>query len=113
MFAVYETATGRLVSVSDVLADPLPAGLTAVDVGAAVDFRTQVWDEAGKTFIARPAPVWIDRLDDLRAMTGVTALWNSLNAAQKTVLANALIKLLGNARYRKASQPVEVQPVEV
>lgn len=111
-YAIYETATGRLVSLGNMIADPLPQDLTAVDIGTAVDLRGQMWDAASKAFVARPAPVLIDRLDDLRAMTGVPALWASLSAAQKLVLGNAIIKLLGGARYRKASQPVEVQPVE-
>ena len=111
-YAIYETATGRLVSLGDVVASPLPQGLTAVDIGRAVDLRDQVWDQASKAFIARPAPVLIDRLEDVKAMTGMAVLWSSLSAAQKLVLGNAIIKLLGGARYRKASQPVEVQTVE-
>lgn len=107
-YAVYETATGRLHSIGDQVANPLPDGLTAAPLASAPDLSNVMWDNVARAFTSRPAPVLIDRLDDLRAMTGVQALWNSLNAVQKTVLANALIKLLGAARYRKAGQPVEV-----
>lgn len=104
---------GRLVSVGTVLADPLPPGMTAVDLGAtAPDFRASMWDETTRLFVARPAPLLVDRLDDLRAMPGVQALWNSLSGAQKLVLGNALITLLGGARYRKANHPTTVQEVE-
>ena len=109
-YAIYETATGRLVSLGDVLAQPLPQNLTAVDIGTAVDLRAQMWDEGTRTFIARPAKVLVDRLDDLRAQPGMAAFWNSLTGAQKTVLANALIKVFGKLRYRAANQSVVMGP---
>lgn len=110
-YAVHD-GNGRLVSVGEVLTDNLPADLTAVQLQAAPDFRSSMWDEATRSFVARPMPVLIDRLDDLRAMAGVQALWNSLNATQRQTLANALIALLGGARYRKASQSVAVRDME-
>lgn len=111
-YAVYETTTGRLVSIGDQVADPLPDGLIAAELASAPDLRSVMWDNVARAFTNRPAPVLVDRLDDLRAMPGVTALWNSLNGTQKTVLANALIALLGGARYRKSGQPVAVREVE-
>lgn len=111
-YAVHD-ANGKLVSVGTRLADNLPNGLTVVNLGEAdPDLRLTMWDETTRMFIARPLPVLIDRLDDLRAMTGVQVLWNSLSGAQKLVLANALIALLGGARYRKSGQPVAVREVE-
>lgn len=109
-YAIYETATGRLVSLGNVLGDHLPDNLTVIDIGTAPDLRLVVWDEGTRTFIQRPAKVLVDRLDDLRAQPGMTAFWNSLTGAQKTVLANALITVFGKLRYRAQYQPVSMGP---
>jgi hypothetical protein len=62
MNAVYETATGRLVSVGTVVASPLPAGLTSVVLSPA-DAQgllngSRRWDAATRAVVATPG--WID-----------------------------------------------------
>ena len=105
-WAVYETATGRLVSQGTRLADPLPAGLTAVDLGTR-PADSLMWDSAQRIMVARPAKVLVDRLQDLLDFyPDFAAVWNSLSAARKTQIRTALIAFLGRQRYRNQSAPV-------
>ena len=53
LFAVYDTATGALVSTGSVVANPLPAGLAVLDISA-VDMAASVWDDATRTMIPTP-----------------------------------------------------------
>jgi hypothetical protein len=59
VYAVHTTDTGQLVSVGTVVADPLPAGLTATALsagdGQALRDGTGTWDAATRAVI--PAPV--------------------------------------------------------
>lgn len=107
-YLVYETDTGRLDSQGTVLASPLRANLTAVDVGTR-PADNQMWNESSRTIIARPAKVLIDRLDDLsndaRFSDFLTA-FQSLNTVNRQRLRNVLIFLLGSQRYRVQSEEV-------
>jgi hypothetical protein len=49
--AIYNSATGALVSIGTVLADPLPAGLVALDVGETMPDGD--WSSATLSFVAR------------------------------------------------------------
>ncbi|GHF71299.1 hypothetical protein [Seohaeicola zhoushanensis] len=55
--AVFETATGKLRSVGTVVADPLPEGLSVVDLAGRPD-GAMLWNEATQAFdVPAPAPV--------------------------------------------------------
>lgn len=105
--ALYDVATGRLISVGDVVADALPDGLAALPLaGSPAD--SDMWDAATRSFVARPAKVLVDRLQDLLSDADFAAAWASLSAAQRTRLRTALIRLLGRQRYRAASKAQEL-----
>lgn len=53
--ALYNTTTGRLISIADRFVDPLPGG-TAVRTLASPPRPTVVWDETARAFVPRPAP---------------------------------------------------------
>lgn len=57
---LYNTATGASVSIGTVIADPLPAGLTALPLtdeqGEGLQNGTLKWDEATRTLIPTPPP---------------------------------------------------------
>ena len=108
-FAIHEIATGRLKSMGSVIADPLPAGLTAVDI-VNPPLDSEMWDEATKTFIARPPKVLADRLEDLKARPAFRTFWQSLNQQQKDTLITALKWLLGRARWRNQSGSQVIDP---
>lgn len=57
---VYFTETGKAFSIGTVLADPLPAGLTALPLtdeqGEGLQNGTLKWDEATRTLVPTPPP---------------------------------------------------------
>ena len=109
-FAVFETVTGRLHSVGEVLADPLPDWLESVIISDKPD-ETVMWDQNTRQFIARPPKVLIDRLQDILTdpnFSEFQIVWNALSTARKTQLRNAMIRLLGPARFRNPTESVEI-----
>jgi hypothetical protein len=106
-FAVYESGTGRLVSVAQTVADPLPAGLAAAELGQR-PADSQMWDTTTRTFVARPAKVIVDRLQDLADDPELSAVWTRLTATQRTALRNRLIRLLGQYRFRSQATGVDL-----
>jgi hypothetical protein len=105
--AVIDDATGRLVSLGQVVADPLPAGLVAQDLpGRPAD--SQMWDEATRSFVPRPPKVLVDRIQDLADDPALVAVWTRLTAVQRTALRNRLVQLLGPHRFRSQSTPVDL-----
>jgi hypothetical protein len=57
---LYNSATGASVSIGTVIADPLPAGITALPLsdteGEGLQNGSLKWDEATRTLIATPPP---------------------------------------------------------
>ena len=107
-WVVFETATGRLVSTGSVLAEPLPAGLTATDLGAR-PADTLMWDAATRTHVARPAKVLVDRLQDLIDDPVLAEVWSRLTANQRTILRNRVVALLGRQRWRVVTETVNLE----
>jgi hypothetical protein len=107
--AIYETVSGQLVSVGQVVAEPLPDGLTDL-VLTDQPPDTQMWDPVTHTYIARPVKVRVDRLDDLQShpsFADFLTAYQSLSVANRTRLRNALILLLGRYRFRNQSESPE------
>jgi hypothetical protein len=67
-----------------------------------------MWDETTTSFVDRPAKVLIDRLQDLTDDPALAAVWTRLTVAQRTVLRNRLVALLGSQRIRGSSEPVNL-----
>lgn len=105
---LYETATGRLLSEAE--ADVAPTTVAGVTVlsRAARAADTEMWDPATFAFVARPAKVLVDRLDDLNNDPDLAAVWTRLTVAQRTALRNRLVRLLGYRRYRGSGEPVDL-----
>ena len=57
---LYNTTTGESVSIGTVIADPLPAGITALPLtdaeGEGMQNGTLIWDAASRALIATPPP---------------------------------------------------------
>lgn len=104
--ALYDTDTGRLVSVGQIVSDPLPAGLTAVTLPDRPQ-DSEMWDAPSRAFVARPAKVLVDRLAELLTdprYADFQDVWANIPAARRTALRNAMIRLLGRHRFRNAAE---------
>lgn len=102
---------GTLLSVGDRDADAPPPGVIRVSVASDPRDPALMYAPATRTLVARPAKVVADRLQDVLSdprFAEFATVWNSLSAANKTRLRNALILLLGRQRYRSAGESVEV-----
>lgn len=84
-YAVYETATGRLKSLGTVLANPMPVEFT-VQVLAAEPASDQMWDEATRTFVPRPAKIILDLVDKIMADADLSTLNATARTRIRTVL---------------------------
>lgn len=110
-FAFINTNTGALLSLGTMIVTPLPVNTTMLTLAIDPTDPQFMYDQATRTFIARPATVLIDRLQDIvtnPAYQDLIDVWNSLNPANRNKLRNALIKLLGRQRWRGASEVVEL-----
>ena len=105
--AIFDSATGRLLSVGDILGD-IPAGAATLVLAGEPDLRTQVWDEASRSFISRPAKVLVDRIQELRDDPVLSAVWTRLTANQQTALRNRLVAFVGGMRFRSPSEPTNL-----
>lgn len=79
-YAVVDNATGEAMSFGTQLADPLPAGMSAVEIAHQPDEHDR-WDPATRALVARTAidpVVKHKRLRDLRAKG-----WTNLTLAEK------------------------------
>jgi len=109
--AIYVAATGRLVSVGEIVVSPLPGALTDLVLAGEPNLSNQVWDTTTKTFITRPGKVLIDRLDDLQSnpnYNDLQAALATLSAPNRTVVRNAFGRLLNRVRFRTPGEPVEI-----
>ena len=97
--AIVEESSGRLLSTGSVVAPILPIGVIAIPINGPPD-SDQMWNEQTQQFVARPPKVFIDRLDDLRARSGVANALQALAAPQRQAIVDAFIWLLGRRRYR-------------
>jgi hypothetical protein len=105
-FYIYDIATGRLLSETDT-APQLAGGRAAVERASRAE-STVMWDETTTSFVDRPAKVLIDRLQDLTDDPALAAVWTRLTVAQRTVLRNRLVALLGSQRMRGSEAPVNL-----
>lgn len=110
-YAIYNTTSGFLYSVGTVITQPLRPGTTSLEL-AGEPTPAVMWDESTRNFIPRPPKVLIDRLQDIITHADYAdfkEVWDALNAARKEKVRNGLVRLLGRARWRNASESITVQ----
>lgn len=98
-FAIVEESTGRLISTGSVIAPVLPLGIIAIPISGPPD-PDQMWNAQTQQFVARPPKVLIDRLDDIRARSGIIATLQAITPDQRQIIMDTFIWLLGNRRFR-------------
>lgn len=115
--ALIDKASGDLVSVGTVLAADAAERFDVLDLGdERPDGEAAIWDRDSRSFVARPAPVLLDRLDDVEARLqsdpDFRAVWDNLSAARRTQvragIRAVLAVLLGARRFRREGERVEV-----
>jgi len=107
-FMLYETTTGRPISLSSVEVAILRPGTTSLDIGTKPD-GSVMWDEVSKTMIPRPPKVFVDRMTDLRSRPNFMAIFNSLTARQQNDLTNDIIFILGSERFRSEDDTPDIR----
>jgi hypothetical protein len=108
-YAVYDVASGRLVSQGSVAPDnDLPEGQRTKVFEVAPTQNTQ-WEDGSLTFTARPAKVLVDRLGDLltgSAYADFQEAYALLLPSHQQKVQDALVRLLGKERFRNPSEGV-------
>jgi hypothetical protein len=91
-FAVYEDATGVLLSVGTVISSPLAAGLVAVFVGTVDPIQNNmIWDSTRRMFMpAPPDPAQRDLALEIRNHATLSALSVSARTAVLTAATDIL-----------------------
>lgn len=105
--AIFDQASGRLISVGDVVGS-LPSGVSTLTLAGPPDLATQMWDETSRSFVSRPAKVFVDRIQDLADDPVLSTVWSRLTAAQRTTLRNRLVTLLGKYRFHSTSSSTDL-----
>ena len=105
-YAVYEAATGRLVSEGTVVANPLPPGLVLKIVPKPDD--SAMWNQSSLDFVPRPAIVMVDRVVDFSEDPTIKSIFLKLPLEDRQALRSALAVLLGRRRFRFADQAKEL-----
>jgi hypothetical protein len=106
-YGLIDATTGELLSIgTEAMFDSgdvskVPPGHQRRDFGASKpDLATQMWDAATRTWIARPAPVVIDRITDIQnlllANSNFSTTYNTLTTARKNALIAGLRAVLSD-----------------
>jgi hypothetical protein len=107
---LYDTASGRLRGES--LTPPDAAVVAALNGTVLVlDARAldaQMWDTATRAFVARPAKVLVDRMDDIAADARWDGIRTRLTAPQRDTLVALITELLGTRRFRRTDDPAVI-----
>jgi hypothetical protein len=109
-YAVYDRATGRLVSTGTVLGDF--GDEYEVSEYADRPDRDTRWDATTKTFVPLPDDHVVDRIQDLANHPYAAEVWSRLTVAQRQKLRKIFIWLLGTHRYRTPTEEVALDPDE-
>lgn len=110
-YAYIDDANGALLSLSQIQFT-VASGISVVQLSIDPTDPQWMYDQAQRLFVARPAKVIIDRLQDMLTdpnYADFVTVWNNLTAARKTLLRNMLIRLLGGKRFRAAGETVELE----
>lgn len=96
-YAIVRTSDSELVSVATVLAEPLPKDLETIPLDHPPDWSAEIWDNATKSLIPRPAPPPPkDRVDDIMADSKLVGLLSpTKDDMRQAIIAN----LPDDARY--------------
>jgi hypothetical protein len=108
-YAVFDTTTGALISITDDISGGLPGG---VDYIVVADWPMYapfiVWDPTLRLFVPIPVIVMIDRVTDLVGDASCAAAWAALSADQSQALQTRIRQMLGPFRWRLDYQDIDL-----
>ena len=113
-YAYCDASNGRLISTATEPNPNVPEGVSEIELAGLPQLKEVMWDDASRSFAARPskASVAVDRLQELVTHPSFAddfrLAWQALSAAQRNLLRNGLIRLLGRHRFRNPSETVEI-----
>ncbi len=107
--AVYRVSDGVLLGCGTVLPDRLPDGSATRTYLERPDQGTR-WDPSTLDFVPVPAPVYVDRLQDLVNHPYLSSVWSRLTVAQRQQMRRTMVWLLGSRRYREPLEDVAIDP---
>jgi hypothetical protein len=105
-FSIYVTATGELKAHTSILPEQIDPAWTVIDHGETRQDQDNLWNVATRTWTPRPAPIVIDRLQDLANHPYAADIWTRLTVAQRTKLRKLFVWLLGTRRLRGQTEPI-------
>ena len=105
-FAIYEIATGRLESLTTIVAGQLRPELAVKGLGVTPPPDTEMWDESTLIFVPRPARTLVDRLDDFRAELGDVP--SRLSVPDNNTVEQAFLTVVGNLRFRGPGEAIDM-----
>ena len=109
--AIFETPSGKLVSIASVWTAPTPPGLDFVEYAERPDVDGVMWDEATTDWVPRPPKIRIDRMDDLEAhptFLQFQQVFDTLTNQQKAKVRNAIRMMLGTEQFRNVTQGIRI-----
>ena len=110
-WTIYRIADGACLGHTSVLPDTLPPGSATVTHADRQDQGIgygAFWDPINLVWTPRPAPVMVDRLQDLANHPYAAEVWQRLTPAQRVKLRRILVWLLGGQRLRRETDPVAI-----
>ena len=112
-WTLYEIATGVCRAHTSVLPQSIDPLLAVVDHGSARQDQTKRWNTTTRAWdITIPAPVTVDRLQDLVNHPYLADVWTRLTVAQRTKLRKTVVWLLATRRRRGQTEDVPLEPDE-
>jgi len=108
-FAVYECATGRLVTQGSQVSISRLRSSWCVKEFVNRPAGSSVWDGATLDYVARPVEATVDRWDDLLVDANFAAVFNSLSAGDQTDVRTPILRIFGTKRFRQASEPAAIE----
>ena len=110
IFIVFDSVSGRLHTApfvdaaAPVVEAPLTTRLLAVKPR-----DDQMWDEATRDYVARPAKVLVDRVDDIVNDARISSILSArLNPTQLAALKTVIGEILGGERFRSTTHPPKI-----
>jgi len=108
-FAIYECATGRLISQATEVDQGRLNPSLCVKQFVEKPVGNVVWDPSLLNYIPRPVDTVVDRFDDLLGDSDFATSYNALSVGLKNAVKSAIVRILGTARFRQSGDSPSIE----